>query len=73
MSLLHVSTIKGLYIGQVKGHNKKNYETVTGRCKTMESALSKAAKFMHGNKYLRVLLIPDDFHNETLMIFKGKV
>lgn len=44
---LHIHAPDGYYIGQVRKRGSQNWEGVTGRCKSAESALAKALLAMH--------------------------
>lgn len=56
---LHICWARGRYIGQVRGHGCRRWQTVTGYCLTAEAALSRAALKMAGKKRARVLFIDD--------------
>lgn len=55
--MIHINIPRGYYIGQVRKHGYRLYETVTGHCKTPESAMAKAMLKMKGMKRARVLFI----------------
>ena len=59
-SPLHILWAHGHYIGQVRAIGCRNWKTVTGRCRTAESALSLAAARMKGMKRARVIFIDDN-------------
>lgn len=47
--ILHINKPAGFFIGQVRKVGAKNWETVTGRCRSAESALAKALMAMRPN------------------------
>ena len=56
--LVHINQPRGHYIGQLRGYGCRLYRTVTGKCCTKESAMSKAVLQMMGNDHrARVLFI----------------
>lgn len=55
MSHIHINRPRGYYIGQVRRAGYRRWDTVTGKCKSSESAMSKAALKMKGRKRARVL------------------
>lgn len=57
MSVIHINIHRGHYIGQVRRRGAQRWSTVTGRCKTGESAMAKAATKMRGMQRARVLFI----------------
>ena len=57
--ILHVLRTPGHYIGQVRGIGCRNWRTVTGHCRSAESALSQAiAKMVRNDKRARCLYVP---------------
>lgn len=40
--IFHLNKPSGYFIGQVRGRGARNWETVTGRCRSGEAALAKA-------------------------------
>lgn len=58
-SLVHINIPRGHYVGQVRAYGHRYYKTVTGRCRSAEAAMSKAAASMKGYHRARVLLIDD--------------
>lgn len=54
---LHICWARGYYIGQVRSVGCRNWDTVTGRCRTPESALSRAALKMRNRKRARALFV----------------
>ena len=54
---IHIYVPLGDYVGQVRERGYRNWKTVTGNCKTAESAMSKAALKMDGMSRGRVLFI----------------
>lgn len=57
MTPIHINRPTGGYIGQVRRPYARRWETVTGRCKTGEAAMAKAAKKMAGKNRARVLFL----------------
>ena len=57
MSHIHINFVRGHYIGQLRKHGHRKWETCTGKCKSPEAAMSKAVKNMRGYKRARVLFI----------------
>lgn len=55
--MIHINTPRGYYIGQVRKHGHRLYETVTEHHATPELAMSEAALNMKGMKRARVLFI----------------
>ena len=58
MSYVHVLRTTGYYLGQVRPAFFRQWRTVTGRCRTAEGALAKAANEMRSYKRARVLFVP---------------
>lgn len=56
-SNLHINWARGYYIGQVRSVGCRKWDTVTGRCQTAESALSRAALKMRHRKRARALFV----------------
>ena len=60
MSHIHILRAKGSYIGQVRGYGCRRWRTVTGKCRSAESALSCALAKMHrDDKRARALFVPN--------------
>jgi len=55
--VLHLNVARGYWIGQVRSVGCRKWTTVTGRCSTPESALSRAVLRMKGRKRSRALFI----------------
>lgn len=56
---VHVHCTTGYYLGQLRGIGCRNWRSVTGKCKTPESALSRACAHMkRDDKRARVLYVP---------------
>lgn len=53
----HVNIPRGYYIGQVRPAGARLWQTVTGKCKSGESAMSRAALKMRDKRRARVLFI----------------
>ncbi len=69
---LHVTRSNGYYLGQVRRAGFSKWDAVTGKCRTMERALEKAAKHFSGNFKLRVLFIDCSGWYEPAVMFEGK-
>lgn len=71
---LHICYSRGHYIGQLRRHGYRRWETVTGKCKNAEAAIVAAAKAAKGRawKRLRVLFIDSSGWYEPNHIFEGK-
>lgn len=54
---LHLNVARGYWIGQVRTAGCRKWDTVTGRCRSPESALSLAALSMKGRKRARALFV----------------
>lgn len=69
-SRLHVCIPRGYYIGQLRLVGCRRWRTVTGRCKSYQSALSAAARKMrYEDKRARVLFIDTSgWYEPTLII-----
>ena len=59
------------YLGQTRRIGAKKWDTVTGYCKTKESALSLAAKKMKGMFRLRVIYCGSVWYGPNV-VFEGK-
>ena len=57
MSCVYINIPHGHYIGQVRPTGAQRWQTVTGNCKTAESALSKAVLKMAKMQRARALFI----------------
>ena len=54
----HVLIPRGHYIGQIRGFGRRNWRTVTGRCRTDKGAMARAVKAMKREDHrARVLFI----------------
>ena len=54
---IHLNVPRGHYIGQVRAYGHQYFRTVTGRCKSIEGAMSRATAKMKGFHRARVLFI----------------
>lgn len=60
MTTLHILRTRGTYIGQVRGYGCRRWRTVTGKCRSAESALGRAIAQMHrDDKRARALYVPN--------------
>lgn len=71
MTLVHIHAPRGHYIGQVRRMGHRRWETVTGRCRSGESALSRAALRMKDRHRARVLFICDSGWYEPTWIMEA--
>lgn len=69
---LHICWTRGYYIGQVRMPGCRKWHDVTGRCKTPESALSRAALKMRGMKRARVLFVDSSGWYEPNVVMEAK-
>lgn len=69
---VHIHAPGGYYIGQVRLYGHRRWRTVTGRCKTGESAMAKAASQMRGHHRSRVLFITHCGYYEPIQIMECK-
>ena len=70
-TLIHVLRPKGHYIGQVREYGFQKYRTVTGRCRTAESAIARTGAKMKGQHRLRVLFVDHSPYYEPNLVFEG--
>lgn len=72
MSYVHIHAPRGYYIGQTRRYGYRLWNTVTGRCKTAEAAMSKAVLTMsHNDKRARVLFITFDGWYEPSIVMEA--
>lgn len=71
MTLIHINKPRGHFIGQVRHYGARRWESVTGKCKSAESALSKAALDKRGWFRIRVLFIDNSGWYAPNIIFEG--
>jgi hypothetical protein len=71
---LHICYARGHYIGQLRRCGYRRWKTVTGKCKSAESAIALAAKSAKRREWkrLRVLFIDSSGWYEPNLIFEGK-
>jgi hypothetical protein len=67
---IHILQSSGLYIAQVRRMGYQKYETV-GRARTLQNAISKAAKSMNGRHRLRVVFQDSSPYYEPHIVFEG--
>lgn len=72
ISNLHICWSRGYYVGQVREAGYRRWTTATGRCKSAESALSKAALKMHDMKRARVLFVDSSGWYEPNIVMEAK-
>lgn len=69
---VHIYAPRGHHIGQVRAFGHRRWETVTGKCKTAESAMAGAAQKMRGMHRARVLFIDSSGWHEPTRIMECK-
>jgi cell division protein FtsI/penicillin-binding protein 2 len=67
---IHILFARGYYLGQVRKAGYRKWVTITGKCKTPESAMSKATKQMQGFKRARVLMIDYNPYYEPTIVME---
>lgn len=72
MTLVHILRPSGHYIGQVREIGHQRWQTITGRCKSGESAMSRAALKMRGKHRARVLFIDNSGWYEPHIVMEAK-
>ena len=72
ISNLHICWSRGYYVGQVREAGYRRWTTATGRCKSAECALSKAALKMHDMKRARVLFVDSSGWYEPNIVLEAK-
>ena len=69
---MHICWSRGYYIGQVRGRGCRKYEDVTGKCRSVEGAIAKAARRYRNNHRLRVLFVDSSGWYGPNVMFEGK-
>lgn len=69
---LHICWSRGHYLGQIRRAGARRWQTVTGRCKSAESALSKAALKMHDMKRARALFVDSSGWYEPNVVMEAR-
>lgn len=65
--------IKGYFIGQVRPYGMRSWVTLTGRCRTADSALRKAAMLMKQSDYgARVVFVDSRGWHESRVAVEAK-
>lgn len=72
MTYLHINRPTGHYIGQTRRYGHKHWDTVTGRCKSPEGAMSRAAARMGAAHRARVLFIDHSGYYEAHICMEAK-
>lgn len=73
MSAIHIYAPAGYYLGQVRRRGARRWRTVTGRRKTMESAMAGATLKMHKHDLrARVLFCTVDGWHEPMVAMESK-
>jgi hypothetical protein len=71
MTLVHIHAPKGYYIGQTRRIWGKRWNTVTGKCRSGERAMSRAVlKMTQDDKRARVLFITYDGWYEPNLVME---
>lgn len=69
---LHICRPCGYYLGQIRRAGARRWQTVTGRCQSAESAMSRATARMQHMKRARVLFIDDCGYYEPHIVLEAK-
>lgn len=69
---VHINIPRGHYIGQVRRVGYQRWETITGKCKSAENAMSRATKQMKGFFRARVLFIDGSGWYEPNIVMEAK-
>lgn len=71
MTVIHINQPRGYFIGQVSHYGARKWETVTGKCKSGGTALSKAALDKSGWFRIRVLFVDSSGWYGPHITFEG--
>lgn len=72
MIYLHINKPSGYFIGQVRKAGARNWETVTGRCRSSEAALAKALMAMRpSDKRARALFVDRNGWYESRVVLEA--
>lgn len=69
--LIHINRPRGHFIGQVRMYGHRRWQTVTGKCKSVDTALSTAARTKQAWHRMRVLFIDSSGWYEPHITFEG--
>lgn len=69
---LHICRPRGYYLEQVRPAGARRWQNVTGRCKSAEAALARAALRMHQMKRARVLFVDSSGWYEPNIVMEAK-
>jgi hypothetical protein len=71
---IHICWSHGHYLGQIRPPGHRLWKTVTGKCKSKEAAIARAASAARGLnwKRLRVLFIDSNLYYGPSLVFEGK-
>lgn len=69
---IHIYRPAGHYIGQVRPYGAKLWQTVTGKCKTPETALSRAVLAMENAHRARALFVDAGGWHEPRLVMEAK-
>lgn len=71
MTFIHINKPRGYFLGQVRHYGARKWKTVTGKCKSAESAVSKAALDKSEWFRIRVLFVDSSGWYEPHITFEG--
>lgn len=69
---LHICRPCGYYLGQIRRAGARRWQTVTGRCQSAESAMSRATAKMRHMKRARVLFVDSSGWYEQNVVMEAK-
>lgn len=69
---LHICWSRGHYLGQIRRAGARRWQTVTGRCQSAESAMSRATAKMQHMKRARVLFVDSSGWYEPNVVMEAK-
>ena len=69
---LHIHRSRGHYIGQVRRTGARNWQDCTGKCRTAELAIARAALRFNGYKRIRVLFCDTSGYYDPNLVFEGR-
>lgn len=69
---LHICRSRGYYVGQVREAGYRRWKNATGKCRTAEAAMSRAALKMHDMKRARVLFVDSSGWYEPNVVMEAR-
>ena len=72
MSYVYIHAPRGYYIGQVRPYGHRLFTTVTGKCKSAETAMAGAARKMRNQHRARVLFVDREGWYDPVVIMECK-